>query len=673
MIPAAVVLLFSACLYGQSDTVSVAVRGSVGRDAVRLRWAATSPQSWYYTNKNGVIIERYTLLRDGRALPEPEKRVLTPDPLKPHALDDWQEIAVADGYAAVIAQALYGESFEVSGGTKNIAELIALSQEQEQRYAMSLYAADMSYRAALFAGWAFDDSDVKQGERYLYRIVPVSANDGRHIEEGSFFAGLDDYRPLPQPLEMDAIFGNSTVMLTWNYELLEHLYSLYIVERSEDGKNFHRLTESPLTNITGTSRMFRADSIENGRTYHYRVAGITPFGDTGPYSDTVSGQGRSMMIYVPHITKAVPDDKGVFDVSWDFDERGNALLKGFELQRSGADRGEYVTVISNISPEARHVLYSEPEAENYLRMAAIPKEGEPSHSFPFLLQIPDSIPPAVPRGLEGNIDTSGIVRLKWHANSDSDILGYRMFRGQTAGEELVPLTDIAVADTFFIDTVDVRNLNAKVYYAVSALDRRYNQSALCAAVEITKPVLVKPSPPLVTKFEATEEGVMLEWVTGRDESLVSYVIYRGAGKADSAIAEISDINIRKHVDKTVEGGRMYSYAVSAKNSGDIQSDRSPEISVRAKHVNESAGGIKKFAGRRVDNSIVLQWEHSVSGVRSISVYRSVNDNPLTKWKDEDIHSSITSDANVNANSTYEYLLVIKDMNGKASSAKVKVK
>lgn len=666
-------LLFSTLLYGQSDTVSVAVRGSAGRDVIRLRWAATSPQSWYYTNKNGVIIERYTLLRDGRALVEPEKRVLTPEPLKPHALDDWQDIAVADGYAAVIAQALYGESFEVSGGTKNVAEIIALSQEQEQRYAMSMYAADMSYRAALFAGWAFDDSDVIPGERYLYRIIPVSANDGRHIEERSFFTGLDDYRPLPQPLEMDAIFGNSTVMLTWNYELLEHMYSLYIVERSEDGRNFHRLTESPLTNITGTSRMFRADSIENDRTYYYRVAGITPFGDMSPYSDTVSGSGRQMLIYVPHIIKAIPDDSGVFDVSWEFDERGNALLKGFELQRSGTSSGEFVAIISGISPESRHVLYKDPEAENYLRMAAIPKDGEPSYSFPFLLQIPDSIPPAVPEGLEGYVDTSGVVHLKWHANGDSDILGYRIFRGQTAGEELVPLTDIAVTDTFFIDTVDVRNLNPKVYYAVSALDKRYNQSAACRTVEIVKPLLVKPSPPLITKFEATEIGVELEWVTGRDESLVSYVVYRGAGKADSAIAEISDVEIKKYVDKTVDGGKSYYYAVSAKNSGDIQSDRSPEITVRAKYVNDGAGGIKKFAGRRVGSDIILQWEHAVSGVRSVAVYRSVNDNPLTKWKDEDIHSARTADTNVNANSTYEYLLVIKDMNGKASSAKVRVK
>ncbi|MDR2125344.1 MAG: hypothetical protein LBP63_00765 [Prevotellaceae bacterium] len=667
-----ILLLISAGLYSQ-DTISLAVRSNVRKDMIQLRWAATSASAWYYTNKNGVIAERYTLVRNGQTLAEPEKKILTAAPLKPRPLDDWQNIATADNYAAIIAQALYGETFEVSGGTKNIAEIIALSQEQQQRYAMALYAADLSYQAALFAGWAIDDKDVKQGERYLYRIIPVNVDTSKHVEIGSAFTGLDNYRELPKPLELNAMFGNSTVMLAWNYALLEHFYNSYFVERSEDGKNFRRLTKMPLTNITGGSRMFRADSIENDKTYYYRIAGVTPFGDESPYSDTVQGQGRLQLIYVPHIIKAIPNDKGVFDVSWDFDERGNSVLSHFELQRSNTDRGEYLTVIPNIPPSKRNVFYPNPEPENYLRIAAIPREGEPSYSFPFLLQIPDSIPPAPPVGLQGYVDTSGTVYLKWRANTEEDILGYRIFRGQTAGEELVPLTDIAVKDTTFIDTVSVRNLNDKVYYAISALDRRYNQSAPGKTVEILKPLLIKPSPPFITKFEATDEGINLEWATGRDNTLISYIIYRGACKADSVITEILDIDNKKYTDKTAVGGTTYYYAVRAKNRGNIESDMSPQVAVKAKFIKEKGEKIKKFTAKRSDNSIILQWQHSIANVKTINIYRKVNDNPLTKWKETDINASQTTDTDVNISSAYEYLLVIKDMNGKPESAQVKVK
>jgi fibronectin type 3 domain-containing protein len=620
-----------------------------------------------------VILERYTLVRNGQTLSQPERKILSPQPLKPRPLDDWQHIATTDNYAAVIAQALYGESFEVSGGTKNIAEIIALSQEQEQRYAMSMYAADLSYQAALFAGWAFDDNDVTEGERYLYRIIPVNIDANRHIIVGSAFAGLDDYRQLPQPVELDAMFGNNTVMLTWNFELLESFYNSYFVERSENGKDFYRLTQSPLTNITGSSRIFRTDSIENGKTYYYRVAGITPFGDQSPYSDTVQGQGHDLLIYVPHIIKAIPDDKWIFDVSWDFDERGNSLLERFELQRSNTGKGEFTTIISDIPPQKRNVLYKNPEPENYLRIAAIPKQGEARYSFPFLLQIPDSIPPAVPKGLQGYVDTLGIAHLLWNANSDSDILGYRIFRGQTAGEELIPLTDLAVADTVFTDTVDIHNLNTKIYYAVSALDKRYNQSATCKTLEIAKPVLIKPTPPFITKFEATESGVKLEWVTGDDESISSYIVYRGTGKADSAIIEITGTNVKTYTDASVTGGTTYHYAVAAKNTGNKKSDLSVEITVKAIFIEDTNAKIKKFTSKRTDKGVVLQWQHSITNPTAISIYKKTQDTQFTLWRDVDVQATEITDEKVSENIVYEYLLVIKNQNGKPKSAEIKVK
>jgi len=666
-------ILVSTTVIQAQDTVAVVVKSNVQKNVIQLRWAATSSSAWFYTNNNGVIVERYTVVRNGEVLDQPEKTVLTPTPLKPRELNDWQQIAVEDDYAAIIAQALYGESFEVSGGKKGIAEIIALSQEQEQRYAMSLYAADLSYKAALFAGWGFEDKSVVAGERYLYRVTPVDNGTRKHIEMGSVYTSLDDYSELPKPVELDAIFGNASVMLTWNFALLENYYNTYFVERSEDGKTFQRLNKTPISNITGGERMFRIDSISNNKTYHYRVIGLTAFGDESPYSDTVHGQGKDILIYVPHIISAIPDDNWVFDVLWDFDERGNELLQAFELQRSDTDKGDFVPIISDIEPAKRNISYKNPEPENYLRIVAIPKDGEPTYSFPFLLQIPDSIPPEIPKGLEGYVDTFGVVQLKWNANTDNDILGYRIFRAQTAGEELVPLTDIAVLDTVFVDSVNVRNLNPKVYYAVSALDKRYNQSKMCAVVEITKPVLIKPTPPYISKFEATETGINLEWLTGEDESLTSYIIYRGKNQADSVLIEINNAETKTYTDTSVIGETLYRYAIVAKNSGNLQSDPSPEITVRAKHIGQDGAKIRRFTGKRTEKGIVLQWQHNIANIRSVSIYKKAQNEQFTAW--QELNSSIREaiDTQVNANMQYEYLLIIKDQNGKPQNAQVKIK
>jgi fibronectin type 3 domain-containing protein len=654
------------------DTITVSLKANAGNDRIRLRWAVNSPSAWYYTNQNGMIIERYTLMRNGEVLDTPEKTILTPAPLKPRPLNDWETIAQKDNYAAIIAQALYGQDFEISGGKKDISQIIALSQEQEQRYAMSMLAAEMSYPAALFAGWGYEDATVKEGERYLYRVIPVSPDTKKTIVQGSAYTGLDDYRQLPRPLELDAIWGNQSVMVTWNSQLLESSYSAYCLERSEDGARFNPASNTPLTNVTGNDRLFFNDTISNGKTYYYRVFGLTSFGEEGPVSDTIQGQGISRLIYNPSIIKAIPNDSGQVEVSWNFDERGNNDLAAFELRRGDTDKGVFTPVVSNIPPASRSAVYEKPLPENYLVIAAIPKEGEEVVSFPFLLQMEDSIPPAIPQGLEGVVDTTGVVRLSWTANTDSDLLGYRIYRGQTQGEELIPLTDIAVKTNVFEDSINIYNLNAKVYYAVTSLDKRYNQSKLSEILELEKPDVIKPSPPFITRCEATEQGVLLEWIPGK-ESLRSFIIFRTEKGTEQRIIPrlLTNPNITTYLDSTVVAGTGYTYEVVAVNKNYLESDPSPALSVKVKE-KESISKIKQFKGERTGKGIVLKWEHTVSNPRSVTVYRKEGESPLLLWKEMEVWEKEALDTAIKRNTAYEYLLVIKNRNGIPVSEQIKI-
>lgn len=657
-------------VYAQ-DTISVTVKPNVKKDRIQLRWAVNSPSAWYYTNRHGVIIERHTLVRDGSALDTPETVVLTPMPLKPHPLNDWEKIAQSDSYAAIIAQALYGSDFEVSGGEKDISQIIALSQEQEQRYAMSMFAAEMSYTAALFAGWGYEDTTVRKGERYLYRVIPVSLDAKKVVEAGSTYVGLEDYQLLPHPLELDAIWGNRSVMVTWNSKLLEKYYSAYYLERSVDGKTFNRMSDTPITNMMENDRMFFNDTIDNGKTYYYRLTGFTPFGEEGPYSDTIQGKGIPKLIYNPVITKAIPDDNGQVTISWDFDERGNNDLSSFELRRSDSDKGQFLPIISDISPIHRTAVYGNPLPENYLIIAAISKTGDETLSYPHLLQMEDSIPPAIPQGLEGYVDTTGIAHLKWVANTDSDILGYRIYRGQTQGEELIPITDVAVKTNEFKDSVNIYNLNNKVYYAITALDKRYNQSGQTETVVLDKPEVIPPSPPFITKCEATDRGVFLEWVTGK-ENLKSYIISRyekGKGFRE-LIKIITNPEIKAYLDSTAVGGVYYGYDVAAVNRSFLESAPSPAVSVMAKQTSNTAV-IKSFKATRVTNGIQLKWDHTVGDAKTILIYRKEGESALMSWKEADVWERELLDTTAKRNTTYQYLLVIKNRDGIPLSAQTK--
>src|ERR1700754_2150303 len=80
--------------------------------AVLLRWAPDKPLVWKYANTYGYTIERYTILRKGQTVSQPEKVLLTQQPLKPKPLPAWEKVADTSDYGAIVALALYGPVFK---------------------------------------------------------------------------------------------------------------------------------------------------------------------------------------------------------------------------------------------------------------------------------------------------------------------------------------------------------------------------------------------------------------------------------------------------------------------------------------------------------------------------------------------------------------------------------
>ena len=64
---------------------------------------------------------------------------------------------------------------------------------------------------------------------------------------------------------------------------------------------------------------------------------------------------------------------------------------------------------------------------NYFKIRAIGDNNQ-TESFSILVQLYDETPPAVPVGLTGKIDSAGIVRLEWKANTEKDLGGYHVFK-----------------------------------------------------------------------------------------------------------------------------------------------------------------------------------------------------------------------------------------------------
>jgi len=109
-------------------------------------------------------------------------------------------------------------------------------------------------------------------------------------------------------------------------------------------------------------------------------------------------------------------------------------------------------------------------------------ESDPSD--PMCVTPKDTFPPAAPKGLAA-VAGAGIMNLIWDANTDSDLGGYIVLRGEAPGDTLQPLTPQPIRETRYVD----RTVQPGVtyVYAVMAVDKATppNQSALSNKVQET--------------------------------------------------------------------------------------------------------------------------------------------------------------------------------------------
>jgi hypothetical protein len=96
----------------------------------------------------------------------------------------------------------------------------------------------------------------------------------------------------------------------------------------------------------------------------------------------------------------------------------------------------------------------------------------------------DTFPPQAPRSLAA-IAGAGVINLIWDANTETDLAGYIVLRGEAPGDRLLPLTPSPIRETTFRDTTV--QTGVRYVYAVIAVDNAVppNQSPQSARTEET--------------------------------------------------------------------------------------------------------------------------------------------------------------------------------------------
>ncbi len=678
---------------------------------IKLRWAPNNPIVWQYANQYGYQIEKYLVYQNGQILAKPRKLGLAKNNLKPLPLNAWEQVVNEVGkkqenYALVAAQALYGKAFGLTTAGKNVSDLkkiINQVREQDMRFAYALMASDHCLPVAKASGLYLKDNVVKQAEKYLYKVyVKLPATINYKIDTAYVYTGVDDYEALPKPVEFSATFGNRTVMLTWNRWYYERFYVGYWVERSEDGGNTYQpITSTPIGNILQEgvgirSRfLYRIDSLpQNETTYHYRIRGVNSFGETGPPSEAIAGQGWENNLPLPKLAKPVLQNNGTVKLTWDFPSEQEKDIVGFVVEKARRASGvPYKLLHPNqvtLAATTRTFTDAKVDGVNYYRVGIVSKKpfkGEEKsvsriggknaiksnlgkaayvrYTFPFLVQVPDSIPPQAPTMVSGVIDSSGKVTLRWKPSVDDDVQGYRVYRANYAGEQFSQVTKALVSDTVFIDSVGLQTLTTKVLYKVQAVDEYINPSEFSEVGVLKRPDVIPPVSPVFTEIISADSGVYLGWQASTSLDVARHALYRqerGRSNEWVLVKNILVDTMSKYLDLPPKAGVDYQYTMIAVDSSNLESPPAKPVTGR-RIDNGLRGVIKKLKAKKTGDdpaAIALTWElemgenQASETPESYSIYRGEELENIRLYATVKGDASTWKDRSLKRGTSYKY-------------------
>ena len=519
------------------DNLEIKVIATSTGNSIIIRWAPINYETWNWGNTNGYELVRYTLEENGELLTlaqQSQSKIVLGDPLLPLPEAEWEPLVAANEIAGIAAGAIHGSGFAVEDiSSTDIVSVYNVQKENENRFGLSLFAADQSLVIAEAMGIAYTDNAVVSGKRYLYRVKPKNVPSTTQAKMGVVSISLDDIASLPAPTNLSVEGGDLVAQLSWD-QVPDGIYTSYEVERSSDnGNTFIKINKSPVIYTTPpgvtSNSVFYVDSLgANNQEYIYRVKGMSSFGILSPASETATVQGKPKAIgEIAHIASIDELQPNELTINWRFSENMESKIQGFDVYRCRTNKGLFTKInTSLLSVTTRSFLDANPESVNYYVIKAIDENGYELSSFPSLGQLNDETPPAAPTGLSGVCDASGMVTLTWEKNQEADLMGYRVFISNDAIGDFSQVTEKWIPVNNYNHQINIQTLTKNVFYKVIAVDFRENFSDFSEAVTIARPDVVPPVIPVFKTVISRPAGVTLTWIPSSSSDLQKHVLQR---------------------------------------------------------------------------------------------------------------------------------------------------
>lgn len=203
----------------------------------------------------------------------------------------------------------------------------------------------------------------------------------------------------------------------------------------------------------------------------------------------------------------------------------------------GTSSGNYAGIeeTGNVTQYPLSNLPLAEETSYYFVVKAYNNAGESDPSNEVTYYCPDSTPPVPPQGLSKQISGTNLV-LSWTANTESDLAGYNVYQGTSAGIYGTP-SSLGKVTTY---TISGLTSESTYYFAVSALDDASNESGNSSELSVsigdsTSPTVAIASPTSSSSYSTATSTITLSG-TASDNVGVTTVTWANAANGTSGTA-----------------------------------------------------------------------------------------------------------------------------------------
>ena len=658
--------IFSVNAQDVANSVDLKLRSKSYDDRIVLRWAYAELGNWRHVNEEGFRLERITL--DSKTnIPESDNYTLLADNIKPWTREEFKAQLSMEDTMAIAAYGLLYDSLALKYPENLLYSLKEKSNDERRRAAFAMFIADQNAHAATTLGLRYEDTDVQEGKKYVYRLSINNKYDIIQAKTVNTIVKKTKERIYSAPVPPKVFQEDGFLAIRWSPH---PIFGQWHIERSEDGKNFKRINKAVI--IPNDANPFTKDSIgyvdqnlPNYKVFFYRIVGIDIFGDLSAPSMSIPGLAKDKTApNIPTLKKADNTDNLNVALSWDYIPTPD--LEGFLVLHSNSPDGKFLSLNNKaLSPSARNYTHrnaNEFEANVY-KILAIDKEGNIAESFPLHAIIKNQAPPDAPENLKGNIDSNGVVSIEWNSSKAMDVKGYVVYKANADHHRFIALNgNKMVKRTNFLDTISLNVLTEKIYYKVQAVDMHYAHSVDSKTLILSKPDTVAPVSPVIDDYKVNEEHIYIHWRPSSSDDAVSQTLLKTPeGKETQEIP--LKLSQTEYMDKDFDSKEKIQYQLIAQDdAGNYSLPSSPVILKALPRIAEDAITNLDIEYDSSARAIKLSWNITTENSQRLVVLRSEEDGKsrVLKHLSPDKNSYVDNSIKQGKNYKYSIALYYKD-------------